>query len=60
MKSCLFCDNKFLIVIFFLILGRKNVEFIYGQPDSTVKEVLDSDFHEDLLVVLNNSRCTIS
>lgn len=47
-------------VFFFLILGRKNVEFIYGQPDATVKEVLDSEYHEDLLVVLNNSRCTIS
>lgn len=51
---------NFNVIFYFLILGRKNVEFIYGQPDATVKEVLDSEYHEDLLVVLNNSRCTIS
>ena len=49
-----------MLLIIVIIIGRKNVEFMYGQADVTVKEVLDSHFQEDLLVVLNQSRCTIS
>jgi len=38
----------------------QNAEFIYSRPESVIKDVLTKDYHEDLLVILNSSRCVIN